>query len=56
MMTCDRQIKNSSDLLPIDTFKIALGGLKEETVRHTWLVFNDSCIIITLLDGLGRVN
>ena len=34
MMTCDRQIKNSSDLSHIDPVKAPLGGVTEDRAAH----------------------
>ena len=53
MMRCDRQIKNSSELLHIGTITAPLGGVTEDRAGH---LPGYNHIIIALLDGLGRVN
>ena len=52
IMTCERQIKNSSDLFHIDTITVPLE--EERKADRQTCFYND--IIIKLLDGLGRVN
>ena len=52
VMTCDQQIKNSSDLLHVDTITVPLGGVMEDRVAPL-SGFNH--IIITLLDGLSGI-